>query len=46
MDAIKGNTKSKRISDIKKLYINNLKKYTDVPNKETADLHEIGGLTR
>jgi len=33
IDEIKGNTKSKRISDIRKLYIKNLKKYTDVPNK-------------
>jgi hypothetical protein len=42
MDEIKGNTKSKRISDIRKLYIKNLKKYTDAPNKEIADLLEIG----
>ena len=41
MGKIKGNTKSKRISDIRKLYINNLKKYTDLPNKEIADLLEI-----
>jgi len=45
MDKIKGNTKSKRISDIRKLYIKNLKKYTDVPNKEIADLFEIGSST-
>ena len=45
MDKIKGNTKSKRISDIRKLYIKNLKKYTDVPNKEIADLLEIGSST-
>ena len=45
MDEIKGNTKSKRISDIRKLYIKSFKKYTDVPNKEIADLHEIGSLT-
>ena len=42
MDEIKGDTKLKRISDIRKLYINNLKKYTYVPNKEIADLLEIG----
>jgi hypothetical protein len=41
VDKIKGNTKSKRISDIRKLYIKNLKKYTDVPNKEIANLLEI-----
>jgi len=45
MDKIKGNTKSKRISDIRKLYIKNLKKYTDVPNKEIANLLEIGSST-
>ena len=45
MDKIKGNTKSKRISDIRKLYIKKLKKYTDVPNKEIADLLEIGSST-
>ena len=45
MDKIKGNTKSKRISDIRKLYIKNLKKYTGVPNKEIADLLEIGSST-
>lgn len=45
MDKIKGNTKSKRISDIRKLYIKNLKKYTDVTNKEVADLLEIGSST-
>jgi len=45
MDKIKGNTKSKRISDIRKLYIKNLKKYTNAPNKEIADLLEIGSPT-
>jgi DNA-binding MarR family transcriptional regulator len=45
MDEIKGNTKSKRISDIRKLYIKNLKKYTDAPNKEIADLLEIRSST-
>jgi len=44
-DEITGNSKSKRISDIRKLYIKNLKKYTDVPNKEIADLLEIGSST-
>jgi len=45
MDKIKGNIKSKRISDIRKLYIKNLKKYTDAPNKEIADFLEIGSST-
>jgi chromosomal replication initiation ATPase DnaA len=45
VDRVKGNTKSKRISDIRKLYINNLKKHTDSPNKEIADLLEIGSST-
>ncbi len=45
MGKIKGNTKSKKISDIRKLYIKNLKKYTDAPNKEIADLLEIGSST-
>ena len=45
MGRIKGNTKSKRISDIRKLYIKFLKKYTDVPSKEIADLLEIGSST-
>jgi len=45
IDEIKENTKSKRISDIIKLYIKNLKKYTDVPNKEIADLLEIRSST-
>lgn len=44
-DEITGNSKSKRISDIRKLYIKNLRKYTDVPNKEIADLLEIGSST-
>jgi len=45
VDRVKGNTKSKRISDIRKLYINNLKKHTDSLNKEIADLLEIGSST-
>jgi len=45
MDEIKGNTKSKRISDIRKLQIKFLKKYIDEPNKEIADLLEIGSST-
>lgn len=44
-DKIIGNTKGKRISDIRKLYIKYLKKYTDIPNKEIADLLEIGSST-
>lgn len=45
IDRVKGNTKSKKISDIRKLFIKNLKKYTDAPNKEIADLLEIGSST-
>jgi len=45
MDKIKGNTKSKRISDIRKLYIKFLKKYTDTPSKEIANFLEIGSST-
>ena len=45
MEKIKGNSKSKRISDIRKLYIKKLKKYTGVLNKEIADLLEIGSST-
>jgi len=45
IDEIKGNIKSKRVSDIRKLFIKNLKKYTDAPNKEIADLLEIGSST-
>ncbi|HUU50496.1 MAG TPA: transposase [Nitrospinota bacterium] len=45
MDRIKGNTKDKRRSDVRKLYIKSLKKYTDLPNKEIADLLEIGSPT-
>ncbi|OGD13765.1 hypothetical protein A2V47_07890 [Candidatus Atribacteria bacterium RBG_19FT_COMBO_35_14] len=45
IDEIKGNIKSKRVSDIRKLYIINFKKYTDVLNKEMADLLEIGSST-
>jgi REP element-mobilizing transposase RayT len=45
LDKIKGNTKSKKISDIRKLYIKNLKKYTTIPKKEIADLLEIGNST-
>ncbi|GAH50023.1 unnamed protein product [marine sediment metagenome] len=45
MDEIKGNTKSKRISDIRKLYIKFFKSFTDLSNKEIADLYEIGSST-
>jgi REP element-mobilizing transposase RayT len=45
MGKIKGNTKSKRISDIRKLYIKFLKKYTDAPSKDIADFLEIGSST-
>jgi chromosomal replication initiation ATPase DnaA len=45
IDEIKGNARSKRISDIRKIYIKFLKKYTNLPNKEIADLLEIGSST-
>ena len=45
MDEIKGNTKSKRISDIRKLYIKFLKNVTDLSKKEIANLHEIVSST-
>lgn len=45
IEKIKGNSKSKRISDIRKLYIKNLKKYTDITSKEIADLLRIGDST-
>jgi len=45
IDKIKGDTKSKRISDIRKLYIKNLKKYAGITNKEIADLLEVGSST-
>jgi len=38
MEKIKGHSKNKRLSDIRKLYIINLKKYTDIPNKEITGL--------
>jgi len=45
MGEIKGNTKSKRISDIRKLYIKFLKSVTDLSKKEIANLHEIVSST-
>ena len=45
IDEIKGDTRSKRISDIRKLYIKFLKNFTDLSNKEIADLLEIGSST-
>jgi len=45
IEKIKGNSKSKRISDIRKLYINMLKKYTDITNKEIANLLKVGDST-
>jgi len=45
MDEREGNTRSKRILDIRKLYFKFLKSFTDLPNKELANLHEIGILT-
>jgi len=45
IDEIKGDTRSKRISDIRKLYIKFLKNFTDLSNKKIADLLEIGSST-
>ena len=45
MDEIKGNTRSKRISDIGKPYIKFLKSFSVLSNKEIANLHEIGSST-
>ena len=45
IDEIKGNSKNKRISDIRKIYIKCFKKYTNLPNKEIANLLEIGNST-
>lgn len=45
IDEIKGNSKNKRISDIRKIYIKCFKKYTNLPNKEIAELLEIGSST-
>ena len=45
IEKIKGNSKSKRRSDIRKLYIIMLKKYTDLSGKEIADLLGIGNST-
>jgi chromosomal replication initiation ATPase DnaA len=42
IEKIRGNAKSKTRSDIRKLYITTLKKYTDLPNKEIASLLGIG----
>lgn len=36
VDRVKGNTRSKRISDIRKLYIKFLKSFTDLSNKEIS----------
>jgi len=41
MDEIKGNIRSKRTSDISKLYIKFFKRFTDLSNKEIANLLEI-----
>jgi chromosomal replication initiation ATPase DnaA len=45
IDEIKGNARSKRVSDTRKIYIKFLKKYTNLQNKEIADLREIGSST-
>jgi len=45
MDEIKGDTRSKRISDIRKPYIRFLKSFTDLSNKEIAKLLEIRSST-
>ncbi len=42
IENIKGNSKNKRSSDIRKLYIHMLKKYADLSSKEIADLLGIG----
>ena len=45
MDGIKRNTRPKRISDIRKQYIKFLKRFTDLSNKEIANLHKIVSST-
>jgi len=45
MDGIKGNTSSKSISDIRKLYIKFPKSFTGLSNKEMANLHGIESST-
>jgi hypothetical protein len=45
MDEIKGNTRSKKLSDIRRLYIKFLKSFTDLSNKEIVNLLEIGSST-
>jgi chromosomal replication initiation ATPase DnaA len=45
IESIKGNSKSKRRSDIRRLYINMLKKYTDLSGKEILDLLGVGKST-
>ena len=45
IDEIKGNARSKRISDIRKTYIKFLKKFTDLSNREIANQHEIRSST-
>jgi hypothetical protein len=45
MDEIKGNTRSKSISAIRKLYIKFLISFTNLSNKEIANLHEIESST-
>lgn len=45
IDKIKGKSKNKRISNIRNLYIKSLKRYTDLLNKEIADLLKIGSST-
>jgi len=42
MHEIKGNTRSKKLSDIRRLYIKFLKSFTDLSNKEIANLYEVG----
>jgi hypothetical protein len=45
MDEIKGNTRSKSISAIRKLYIKFLISFTNLSNKEIANPHEIESST-
>lgn len=45
IDEIKGNARSKRISNIRKPYIKSFKRYTGLFNKKIAALLKIGSST-
>jgi len=45
MDEIKGNTRLKGYQILESYTLNFLKKFTDLSNKEIANLHEIGSST-